>query len=207
MNRGGFPIDESSRMGLQVRLHDSRDTLQRGELPDIVELAAPSAATRAERLQRDVEADLVAVLETVYDRPRRSCQLHDDALNAAFLNALSHRLLGEPNNSQTRMFEPGKRGLSVDRQPYPFRILASESVEPEGTEEADDTPGHASCGFGQGVVLSDIGVRKRIKPAADTGQLASCGQPAQVFGMKTLSLNVPKAQKALLFREPEDPSC
>ena len=80
-------------------------------------------------------------------------------------------------------------------------------MKPECGEEANNTIGNASGHFGQRVVFRDLGIRERIEPTAHMSQFPACGQPAQVFGMNTLNLDVPKAQNALLLREADDLSC
>lgn len=100
--------------------------------------------------------------------------------------------VGKPDDSKWRVLEPGKGSLAVDGEPYVARILGSEFVEPERSQEADDTVGHTNGSLSQGVMVGDIGVQGRVRPTADSGQFAMRGESAQVFGMESVSLKIQK---------------
>ena len=162
----------------EIGLHHPRHALQSRVFPDLVEAEFLSSVKLSQRLQRDIQTDLVSVLEAVHDRARRRRYQDRNALYASLLDASRPRGYREPYDSKRRIREPGQCSLAVDRKPDVPRQLRPETVNGERGEQTDDTMRSARRNLSQRVELGYFRFRMSVQPASDADELTARNETA-----------------------------
>ncbi len=166
--------------------------------PNVVRSAFSRPEPFAEGLQRNVEPDLVSVLETVGNRLGGTGYAERHAVALVLLDPFGKRRLRE-------MHEPGREacvlrdgGAPAERDPDLVRILRSDAMEPEGAQEADNAVGETFRDHGQRRVFGDPGIGEPVEAAPDLLQQPPLAQPAEAFRVDAPRGQLVEAQHAQL---------
>jgi len=155
-----------------------------------------AAAEVAQRLDGDVDADLVAVLEAIGDRLGRRVHADFDVLQPVSLDPFGQGLPGEARDPQAGMVEPGLARLRRQRDPHLGRRLRRQLVEAQRRQQAQHSAGNA---------LRDLRERMRggrAVPAHDVDtpglarDLARAHQPVELCPRDALRLELGRARDA-----------
>ena len=95
-----------SRDRVQIGLHHASHAADAGEARQVVRTAPVAATEVAQRFDRDVDADLVAVLEAVSDGLGGRVDANLDALDSVGVDSLGEGRVREARDPQTRVVEP-----------------------------------------------------------------------------------------------------
>jgi hypothetical protein len=160
----------------------------------------------AERFQRHIDADLVAVSEAVNDRPRRISHVHRDPFDIPCDDAAFEIRAGEANEAERRIFDLRKTRLPVDGHPDFKRELGGEAVKLERGKKADDPMRNPAAGFGEAVILRDVGVREDIKPPGWSLQNSVGHEPCQIDTRNGVFLKVHGTENTSLPSQVDKPA-
>jgi hypothetical protein len=171
--------------------------LQSRVFPDLVEAEFLSSAKFSQRLKRDVQADLVSVLEAIYDGARRRREPHRDAFYAPFDDAVRARCSRESHDPNGWVLKPRECGLAVDSQPHLAWQLSPDTVNAQSGHQTDDAVWNTCCNVSQRVMFSRFSIRSHIQATSHTREVSTFDETAKILGMNTLRLKLAKADKAL----------
>src|SRR3990170_6245291 len=102
----------SSKKGLQVGAHDVFHPADSREAYEIVDLESPASPVGLEGLHGHVDADLVAMLETVGDRLLRGVDAYRHAVDVVRVNPFGINRSGKPEDADRRELEARRFGSS-----------------------------------------------------------------------------------------------
>ena len=142
------------------------------------------------RFQCHIEADLVAIAEAVYDRPRRGCDPDLNALNIPALYGIAQHLAGKSDDPDGKICESRLSGLSVERDPDLARNLCSNFMHMECGEKAYDGLGHPRRDHCDGLQLGWRRRTKTIESASDPFHLAPFQHASETMPGKAEVLQV-----------------
>ena len=111
----------------------------------------------AQGLHRDIDADLIAVLEAVGDRLRGRVDTDFDLLEAVCLDSFRQGQSREAGDAKRRVFEPRLPGLLGQSDPNLGRVLCRQFVKAQRGEQAEDT-----CGYALGYMCKRMLGRERM---------------------------------------------
>ena len=149
-----------------------------------------AAAEVAQGLDRDIDANLVAVFETVSDRLGARVQADVDPLDPVGLDAFREGRAREARHSQPRVVKPRLAGFLGQRDPHLSRSLRRQLVEAQRREQADHTARDPLRDLGEGV-LGGVGMIARgVDPTSVTLDLAFTDEVVHPPARDTVRLEV-----------------
>lgn len=169
----------SGREGLEVGTHHAFDAADARVVVDLVHGETLSTPAFTERFERDVEPDLVAVLEEIRDGFRGSVDAHVLAFDAMNLDAVGEGSAAEAMNSQARPGEPRSAGPPVDRDPHLVRELGADLMETQRGQQAHHCFRGGRGDEGEAVMLGDWSVRQPVPATRDPIEGALVDEAAQ----------------------------
>lgn len=181
---------------LQIRLHHVLHAADLRVAPKLIHRTAARAPAFAQRFERDIEPDLVAVLEAVGHGFGRTIYPYPNAFDLMFFDAGGQRLAGEPHDAQRRVIHAWARGPAVHRHPYLMRDLGAQLMKPERGQQADYPVRHPFADLCQTVVRRNFSIGRDVEAAPGAREQPLATKPAQVF-----RVNSSRSQVA----DPEDP--
>jgi hypothetical protein len=152
--------------------------------PQLVGSALPQAAVIPERLDGDVDTDLVPELEAVHDGPGRTRHPNGHAFDIVLLDPGGQRRPGNADDPNGRNIDPRDCRAPVHGQPDFAWVLRANGVKPQSRQQAHDALGHALRDLGQCVVLGWRGGGWSVEPPPQAGQVTLTGQPPDLFRMQ-----------------------
>ena len=105
----------------------------------------------AQRLERDVQPDLVAELEAVGHGLGRVVDADRNSVNGVFFYPLSQGGSRVVDNAYGRAVDHGPAGVLMNGQPDLERALRTDLVETQSRKEADDPVRDPPCHHRQGI--------------------------------------------------------
>src|SRR5690606_34259932 len=198
-----WPSSRASRDRVQVRLHDARNAADSGEAREIARPATMFPGEVSERLHRNVDSDLVAVLEAVGHRLGRRVDTQRYAFDAALLDAFGQRLAREPRNSQARIVEPWPARLLRQRDPDLRRGLRRETMQPQRREQTEDSLGNTLRHLRQRVLRGRGMLGQHVDPAGLASNQPIAYQAGEMCPGDSACLEILWAGESLPFNQPE----
>jgi hypothetical protein len=125
-----------------------------------------SAAEIAQSFDRDIDSDLVAVLETVGDRLGRRLVRDRYSLDAVGLDPLGESGPGEAHHPEPRVVEPRLATFLGQGDPHLGRELCRQLVKAQGREETDHTTWDPLGDLGKRVVGGAGVIARGVDPAS-----------------------------------------
>ena len=165
-----------------------------GVAPDLVTGHASGSPRRAQRLERNVQADLVAVLEAVGHRLGHTRYLHRNAINRVLFHPFGQRITTEAHDTQRRVVHLGGSRFVRNRHPHLERRLRGEAMKLQRRQQTHQSVGMFAGHFGQGGVLRYRSIRQRVEATAQPDQLALAHQRAECHPRNAARLHVARAQ-------------
>ena len=154
------------------------------------------AGVVAQRLDGDIDADLVPVPEAVGDRLGGGVQANLYPFDAASLDALRERLTREARNAQARIFERGAARLLGEGDPDLVRLLRGEVVQAKRRQQADDggrDPRRDDRGRGVG---RELVVGEDVAAAREAHDLAALHEARELRPVNAVARQVARAHGA-----------
>jgi hypothetical protein len=179
---------------LHVRTHHVLDTADPGITIEVVSgrAAVPQALT--ERLDRDIQADLVPVSEAVCHRLGKVVDAHRDAFDRVLLDPGMERLAGGVEDPQRRVVHARRPGPALDHQPDIPRVLGRQIMEAERRGKADHAVRHTFARLRERVMLGDLGVHRNVDAPPGSNQQTPVAQLAKVGTGDPVRVQIPRAQ-------------
>ncbi len=109
----------------------------------------------AQRLESDVETDLVPILERIGYGLGNAVDAHALAFDPVRLDRFGERFAAEAEDAQRRIGQRGSASPAIDRDPYLVRKLGADAVEGESGKQAYDAMGHGGSREDEPMVFRD----------------------------------------------------
>lgn len=154
-----------SRQRLNIRLHHACDAADLRTAPQLFHARPVLAAEFAERLKRDIKADLVSKLEAVGHCFCSAIDTNRDPFDSVLFYAALKGSTRKAHDAQRRISDRGPPRFLVNPNPYFKGILCRQLVESKGGQEADNSAWHSLRRLDEAVLFRQIGVRQRVQAA------------------------------------------
>jgi len=187
-----------------VGAHHGGDAAGLGVSPQVVcgRLARPPSVFQ--RLQRHVQADLVAVLEAVHDRLGRTVHPQLHAVAQVLLDARHVDVAGHLNHLDRRIADPGYVAAARHGDPDLARQLRGQLVELQRCEQTEDGLRHLGGDGRETLEFRSLRIRQAVQTAPDPFQNASGGQARENDPGRIDGVQIDGAQQPLLAGQIED---
>ena len=179
---------------LQVGAHDVAHAADIGILPQVVHRAAPCSQALPECLNGYIQANLIAVFETVGNGLGRGIHMHGHPFDLVFLGPRCKCGTGEAHDAQWRVLQAWSPGFLAYRQPDFKWRLGRKVMKTSGGQQTDHALRYTFAGFRKGMVFRGTAPRQNIQPPTDPLQLARGTETTQVSSGNTVGVQLPRAQ-------------
>lgn len=150
-----------------VRPHDTLDAASRRRAIKRLDRDHLATPRFTERLDRDIDPDLVPVFEQIRHGLGNPVDPHWLTLDPVSLDALFERGSAEPDDLERQLRDTGCTGSTIDRDPDFGRELRADAVNCERGQEADDTARDGAGGDRKSVMLGNSAVGKAVLPTGN----------------------------------------
>jgi hypothetical protein len=140
---------------------------------------APLAPILRERLDGDVNADLIPILETVGYGFCRRCDPNLDALDGVRFYTVGECRPRKPDHAQRWPVCAGLSGFDSERDPDFVRRLRGDLVKAESREKAHDAGRDPHACLDERVMVGDLARWSGVQSASDPFEDALCHEPAE----------------------------
>ena len=188
---------------IQVGLHDACDPAVSRETGKIVGAAAVLSGEVPQRLDGDIDADLVAVLEAVRDRLGGGIDPQGDSFGPMGLDPFRQGWAGEASDPQPRIIERRTARLLRESDPDLGRRLSRQVMEPERGEKTEHRPRNTPGNLCKRVFRRRFMVGQRVDAPRLANDQTPFHQLRQVRPRYTLPLEVPGTGDSELRNGPE----
>ena len=187
----------ASCQGFEVRAHDPCDAASVRSFDEPFNRTFAWTQVLAQRLDGDIETDLVSVLEAVGDcfLARSDANVHPFELVG--LDAVGQGDAGEADDAERGPIGDRLPGLYIDRHPDFVRNLRTDAVKTKCGEQAYDAMRNARGRFHERMVLRNLGLRGNVEPSAYPLDVPRLNQAGKLRARETPSTGVAAAEDPL----------
>jgi len=172
---------------------------------DLIDGRLPLAQDIAQRLDRNVNSDLVSVLETVRHSFGRVVHPKRNTFDELCLDSFDQSLAGESYDAERWRLDRWLARFEVDRHPNLMRVLSGKTVEPKSREEADDSSGDKFGSYGQAVMFRHGRMGECINAPSGTHEQPLPVKAEQKLSGDTKRLNIASTDQGLTRRKAQNP--
>lgn len=164
---------------------------------NVIDGCFPLAQGVAQRFDRNVNSNLVAVFETVSHSFGRAVDPNRNSLDDLRVDSFEESPAGEPNHAERGSLDRWFVRLEVDRHPNLVRILCCQTVEPKRRQEAHDAPGHKFGSKGQCVMFRDGRIGECVHAASGPHEEPLSVKAEQKLASDSQRLNIARTDQRL----------
>lgn len=189
---------------LQVGAHDVRDAIDFRITPESIHVDATGAPSLTQRLQRHIDADLIAVFDAIGDGFFQTVDPDGYPIDEMFLHARREYVAGQSDDVQGNLRGSGMPGMLRERHPDLSGGLRGQFVVSECREQTQHAMRHTRAGFQQALMFAWLAIGKAVESPTDARQDSLPGKLRQVFGRQRPLRQIARAQDTRLPGQRDD---